>query len=421
MYACSSFVKTTVPRLVEMCWQDSAGYSAVVVKYHDNGLFANMLQVLDPLLLSHPESSVLVDWQRKGTEGHFQYGPEGFDLWTHLFEHCSRCHSIAAESGGEAPSDAVVLTGRCNPVFMNMLRGYVWTLPEEALTDFRRRYAAASVGAVRPVPRVRDRVDEICGAWESTKAYAVGVHKRLGTPEVAACQLSQRAPAPSEFIACARAALMKVEASTRRVVFLATDDLNAVEAFIDAFPPDGSGGAQLVCRSGVKRTEGGLREDGVDNEVHRSPCEAQDAEDALIDALCLARCSDLVCIDSNLSIFVALTNPEIRLHPLNSILPLGWEEEAERPTEPVYQSYEVICKPCVFLRKGPSAASELMGAKKPGQTVHTTGRGFDGWVEIQGGGWMLTDGERQAQGRGLGMLMKPVGDVHDERTRTFQP
>ena len=88
----------------------------------------------------------------------------------------------------------------------------------------------------------------------------------------------------------------------------------------------------------MKRSQGGVREDGVDNEamrcircilfgfasccielhnrvcesssvqVHRNPCVEADAEDALIDALCLSRCQHLVCVDSNLAIYVALLN-----------------------------------------------------------------------------------------------------------------
>ena len=55
--------------------------------------------------------------------------------------------------------------------------------------------------------------------------------------------------------------------------------------------------------------------------VHRSPCVEADAEDALIDALLLARCQHLLCVDSNLAIYVALLNPDIQLHALSSILP----------------------------------------------------------------------------------------------------
>lgn len=55
--------------------------------------------------------------------------------------------------------------------------------------------------------------------------------------------------------------------------------------------------------------------------VHRNPCAEADAEDALVDALCLAKCEELICVDSNLSIFAALKNPRLRLHALSSILP----------------------------------------------------------------------------------------------------
>ena len=54
---------------------------------------------------------MLVDWKRKGSEGngcsshnpslcpvslegHFQYGPEGFDLFGHLFEAGERCRRL---------------------------------------------------------------------------------------------------------------------------------------------------------------------------------------------------------------------------------------------------------------------------------------------------------------------------------------
>merc|ERR1712176_349930 len=117
-------------------------------------------------------------------------------------------------------------------------------------------------------------------------------------------------------------------------------------------------------QSAVKRSEGGVRADGVDNEVHRSPCEALDAEDALVDALCLARCNHLVCIDSNLSIFVALNNPEICLHALNNVLPDGWEELSQAPIIKVHEAYKVVFNPMVFVRSGPSAATELLGARK---------------------------------------------------------
>mmetsp|Transcript_86611 Transcript_86611/g.279671 ORF Transcript_86611/g.279671 Transcript_86611/m.279671 type:complete len:163 (-) Transcript_86611:96-584(-) len=109
------------------------------------------------------------------------------------------------------------------------------------------------------------------------------------------------------------------------------------------------------------------------------------------------------------SIFAALTNPALRLHPLNGILPEGWEQAAAFPDEVVYREYKVAYSPMVFVRSAPSAASELLGARRAGELVATTGRGLDGWVEILGGGWMLVDAERQLIGRGKGALLEPVG------------
>jgi len=401
-YASKTVMGVMVPKMLELCEPSCSNYTSVVATYHDNGLFANMLQVYDMLYLSNPEAAVLVDWRRDGSEGHFQYGPEGFDLWSHLFEACGRCKSAALCSGGAPPADALVMKGRVSCIYMNMLRGYIWTLPGEDLANLRRGYAAA-VSCLRPVPRVLAQVDEVCGAWDG--AHVVGAHKRLGCPEAVACQLSQRMPAPAEFIARARAIFESHGSSRRQVLFLATDDLHAVAAFEEAFPAGGP--IELCCRAGVKRSEGGLRPDGVDNEVHRSPCEAVDAEDALVDALCLCRCQDLVCIDSNLPIFAAMTSPEVRLHPLNGILPDGWEEDSRSPPEPVHAKYEVVHKQMVFIRSGPSAACELLGAKRTGEVVATTGRMFDGWIEIAEGGWMLIDAEQQAQGRGQGFLLRP--------------
>merc|ERR1719235_2530916 len=95
----------------------------------------------------------------------------------------------------------VRLPGRINPVFMNMLRGYVWELPQPDLASFRRAYHASSSSAIRPRSHIMESTDSCCKVWESSPgARVIGVHKRLGTPEVAACQLSQRAPEPKEFI-----------------------------------------------------------------------------------------------------------------------------------------------------------------------------------------------------------------------------
>ena len=38
----------------------------------------------------------------------------------------------------------------------------------------------------------------------------------------------------------------------------------------------------------------------LQHEVHRNPCVEDDAEDALLDALCLAKCEELICVESGL-------------------------------------------------------------------------------------------------------------------------
>eukprot|EP00435_Cladocopium_sp_Y103_P036230 s454_g9.t1 len=70
---CKAFLSVTLPRLLDLCdARFENDYDAVLVTYHDNGLFANVLQLLDALLLSKPGVPILVDWQRSGIEGHFQ-------------------------------------------------------------------------------------------------------------------------------------------------------------------------------------------------------------------------------------------------------------------------------------------------------------------------------------------------------------
>ena len=54
----------------------------------------------------------------------------------------------------------------------------------------------------------------------------MGVHKRLACSEMVACQLSQRAPSCTEFIAKARKILAASDMQ-RKLVFLATDDAQA--------------------------------------------------------------------------------------------------------------------------------------------------------------------------------------------------
>ncbi|CAE7847375.1 kmo [Symbiodinium microadriaticum] len=346
--ASKAFLSVTLPRITELCDPRFEGdYSAVLVTYHDNGLFANILQLLDALLLAKPGAPVLVDWQRKGGEGHFQYGRIGFDLFEHLFSRTQRCRSWGKYSADRRlQSSSYNMNKRVSILFMNMLRGLIWSVPPKDFQALRVGYHRAMQGALTISPLISRRVREVTETWPE-RARVVGVHKRLGTNEVAACQLAQRNPPPEEYLEAAKALLQQTPPGVQQVLYLATDEVQTVEVFRKALPPGSQ--IQLCCRDGVKRSRGGVRPDGIDNEVHRSPCEAVDAEDALVDAMCLSKCTDLVCIDSNLSIFVSMLNPRIHIHAMSDAVPPGWEERANYPREPVYSSYRVAWNPGLFL------------------------------------------------------------------------
>lgn len=289
---CKAFLSVTLPRLVDLCDSRFEGdYDAVLVTYHDNGLFANVLQVLDAILLSKPGIPVLIDWQRVGTEGHFQYGPVGFDLFQHLFTRTHRCRSATRQDACRPRVHD--FRKRVNILFMNMLRGLIWKVPEKDFQALRHCYHRAMQGALKPSALMTRKLSEVRETWP-TGARVVGVHKRLGTNEVACCQLAQRNPPPEEYLAMAKVLLQQTPPGTPQVLYLATDEVQTAEYFRKALPPGGQ--IHLCCREGVKRSRGGVRPDGIDDEVHRSPCEKTEAEDALLDALCLSQCTDLVAL-----------------------------------------------------------------------------------------------------------------------------
>ncbi|CAJ1326779.1 unnamed protein product [Effrenium voratum] len=294
-----------------------------------------MICHLEALILAKPRATVLVDWQRQGQEGHFQYGAVGFDLFEHLFARTARCRSLGRQ---DLQRRAFDFSKRVNILFMNMLRGLIWGVPAKDFQALREGYHRAMKGALQPSPLMSRRVREVTETWPEG-ARVVGVHKRLGTNEVAACQLAQRNPPPLEYLAAAKAILAQTPPGVPQVLYLATDEVQTAEAFRKELPPGSK--IQLCCREGVKRSRGGVRSDGIDNEVHRSPCRETDAEDALVDALCLSKCTDLVCIDSNLSIFVSMLNPQIRIRAMSHAVPPGWEEKAAYPSVAVFSSYRI--------------------------------------------------------------------------------
>ena len=85
----------------------------------------------------------------------------------------------------------------------------------EILYSFEREAIFRSNLLPKSVPQVRDgwpenaRVAPRHRPGMSFRGREVGVHKRLGTNEVAACQLAQRNPPPEEYLATAMALLQQ--------------------------------------------------------------------------------------------------------------------------------------------------------------------------------------------------------------------
>ena len=74
-------------------------------------------------------------------------------------------------------------------------------------------------------------------------------------------------------------------------------------------------GSQCIARRGVKRTNGGVCEDGRSNEVHNlaGGASIDDAADVLIDALMMAECDECIHADSNVTIGAAIFNPSMQM------------------------------------------------------------------------------------------------------------
>jgi hypothetical protein len=153
---------------------------------------------------------------------------------------------------------------------------------------------------VRWVAVESPRVHEQVAAFEQDVRgrFVIGVHRRAPVPMVHNLQQDGRVPDVERFIDAVAAAADAHGADC--LVFLATDDADAVASFRQAF------GARLLTREGVRRTTA----DGV--EVHYgdwSQVSRVDAEDVLIDTLLLARCDVLFHASSSVSTVAAILHP----------------------------------------------------------------------------------------------------------------
>ena len=133
--------------------------------------------------------------------------------------------------------------------------------------------------------------------------FCVGVHRRVINGGTTFLQASRKMPSTQEVIERTRAEIHASGAASA-VVYLATDDRDAVEQFREAF------GDCLVVREEVQRTTSN------DVEVHFQDWDKLslvDAEDPLIDALLLAKCDVMLHVSSSVSTAVSFMNPNLRL------------------------------------------------------------------------------------------------------------
>ena len=383
---------------------------------------------------------VQVDWRKDGSEAHFIYGAQEIDLLGELFQPHPSFVNMAVASRAETAGQAKVVgaealatdneaehevtaRGGCvNPYFFSIVRGLLWS--SSHLSALRGAYAdAAGAHVLMPTPAIRTAVDAVLKTARSAgPRYVLGVHKRVATSGVAACQLTLRVPAMDEFIECARTALvnrarppssqpmdvtdattdgaageageaMEAEAEAPFAgcaIVLATDDLAAPAAFAEACaaPSGRLAGATLVCRDGVKRTTGGNLPDGSLNEAHllANAPSMREAVDALVDGLALSECDGMVHIDSSVAAFAALRNPDLELHNAGSLLPPSQQTTNEPPCK-----LRVIHRQGVFVRDLPTVASATRRMVAYGEVVAATGQWSGPWAAIPGGGWVLTD------------------------------
>ena len=338
----------SMAQMVEMLCADS-----VVIKSHDNGFFANWLQVVDVLVHIREQVPVQVDWTVTGQELHFTFGDSGTNLWDQLFHPleagaesqqssataCSTSptarkppvtskaqqdkllalraqqgqaakpkHTIPPAAASAKQSGSFTCVSRFNPIFYSCYRRLFFD--DKCSSAQRAAYHRAATRIRIRHPQVLQLVEEhriLLG-----ESYAIAVHKRVHTPGVVDNQSDYMMPTLDMYLQRTQevvdAAKRKTGQSVR--IYLASDDLIAVPAFERQF------GELLIVRHDVKRTAGGLQENGQQNEVHMIAGNAteQEAVDVLVDVHTMALCHDLVHIDSNVSTSVAIINPNIVPH-----------------------------------------------------------------------------------------------------------
>lgn len=254
------------------------------------GFCANLLHVLEVLHRIRPNAQVHVDWALDGNESGFRYGVVGENVWQQLF--CSL---------GPRPTGRFVVAQ--GPVDLAFWGNGKVRLTGRALQNNRASYHQTFRSWIQVNnPRVNVEVERMSERL-LRHPVRIGVHRRVPNWMVANLQSHGTVPSISQFLECVRRQIYSSGAHNW-VIFLATDDAQAVPAFMSSF------GDRLLVRSEVKRT----RRNQTEVHFHDwGKLSIADAEDVFIDTLLLARCTVLIHTSSSISTVASLINPAMTL------------------------------------------------------------------------------------------------------------
>jgi hypothetical protein len=262
-----------------------------IVVPHDptEGLLTNFLHVVEVVHRVRADAAISIDWTLNGKELGFKYGAVGDNVWTKLFRSVGENPSTTAYRAAASIDLALWGTGKdylTGAKLQAHRRAYYKTLS--------KWIEIANPAVLERVRRVRDKSFE--------GRFCLGVHRRVGNVMVTNLQSDGAVPSVDSLIERCRSILQPE--SRESMIFLATDDSEAVDAFASTF------GERLIVQENVQRTTAGKAE------VHFrgwDELSLSDAQDVLTDTLLLSHCHVLLHGSSAISTVASLLNPELKL------------------------------------------------------------------------------------------------------------
>jgi hypothetical protein len=259
----------------------------LVVEVADGGFFSNVNRVVDHLrhsLGSDGCEAIRVNWRVNGSLQEFAYGtPADGELWGSFFEPLLFPRAPTLERTTNLYADYGMTGLRAYRMYK---RSSLWR------ADYGRAYREHVVVRAEILGRV-----EAVASERMSGRFCVGVHVRHPDHAV---ELPGPAPSIERFVAQARRLVARGKPA---VVVLATDVVEAVERFSDAF------GDRLVVQADIARTR--WQEPQLQ---HAQPAARLElGTQVLVDTLLLARCDVLLHVVSNIATAVGYMNPGVRM------------------------------------------------------------------------------------------------------------